>query len=137
MLLERTLFVLMKKLTRSSLVRAKLHLARETRDEQRERKILFLRCGVTLSPPPGLLSVERRSEFSIPLSHRLDPTPGVTYAQLTSRLGQGRGRGRSHSVIRRRDGFTSWLVALLRDAEIEFIIRRYYTAACLQRLNRI
>lgn len=37
--------------------------------------------------------------------------------------------GRLRSVIRRRDGFTSWLVEPLRDAEIEFIIRLYATAS--------
>lgn len=99
---------------------------RARRDEQRERKILFLRYGMTPSP-----LLECRSEFSIPLSSSLRSP-----ALLTRSLRRA-WAGRSHSVIRRRDGFTSWLVALLRDAEIEFIIRRYYTAACLQRLNRI
>lgn len=49
--------------------------------------------------------------------------------------------GRLHLAIRRRDGFTSWLIAPSRDAEIEFIIRQLCygasAAACLQPLNRI
>lgn len=69
-------------------------------------------------PPPPF----RRMSFRI-----FDPLIPSTRppARLTSR-GEGGGRTRTHSAIRRRDGFTSWLVALLRDAEIEFIIRRCY-----------
>lgn len=56
----------------------------------------------------------RRSEFPItliPVDSTLDDG-AVTSAATTARR------------IRRRDGFTSWLIAPLRDAEIEFIIRR-------------